>query len=190
VRAVARTITLALLLGSVGCLVALHVLRSDLDPIARRLSEYAAGPYSVLMTTVFYAMGLALAVVSAQFARPGTAAVWRLVAALIGVAGAGLVLSGIFRTGTGSMVVEIVHSRASATAVMALTAAAAISAIHPAFAALRRWDTAVLIAVAVVAVIVSPILHDTRWSGISQRLVWFSLAAWLLMTTWRLPTET
>jgi hypothetical membrane protein len=191
VRAATRTVTLALLFVSGGCLVALHMVRGDLDPIARRLSEYATGPYSFVMAAVFYATGLALLTLSAQVAGAGSAGVIRLAAALIALAGAGLVLSGVFRTGTDSMLVEIVHSRASGTSVIALTAAAALTSIHPAFDGLRRWDTAarLLTAVVVVAVVVSPILHATRWAGLSQRVVWFSLAAWLLMTAWHMPTD-
>jgi hypothetical membrane protein len=191
VRAVARGATIAFLVASAGSLAALHVLRSDLDPVARRLSEYANGPYHVVMEAVFYAMGLALVTLSLQLGTAQATGVARLVAALIAVAGAGLALSGIFETGSGSALTEIVHSRASGTAVLSLTVAAVLYATHPAFAAIRRWDTAVriIVGVAVVAVLVSPILHDTRWSGIGQRFVWLTLTTWLLLTAWQLPSD-
>ena len=190
-RATARGVTLALMAGSVGCLAALHVLRSDLDPIVRRLSEYANGPYHVVMTAVFYAMGLALVTLSLQLGTSQATAAVRLVAVLIAVAGVGLVLSGIFETGSDSVLTELVHSRASGTAVLTLAGAAVLYATHPAFNDIRRWDTAVriIVGLAVVAVLVSPVLHDTRWSGIGQRFVWLSLTAWLLMTAWQVPTD-
>jgi hypothetical membrane protein len=191
VRAVARGATIALLVGSAGSLAALHVLRSDLDPVARRLSEYANGPYHVVMTAVFYAMGLALVTLSLQLGASQATGATRLVAGLIAVAGAGLMLSGIFETGSGSELTELVHSRASGTAVLSLTVAAVLHATHPAFDDIRRWDTAVriIVGVAVVAVLISPILHDTRWSGIGQRFVWLALTAWLLVTAWQLPAD-
>jgi hypothetical protein len=114
-----------------------------------------------------------------------------LVAALLALAGVGLVLSGIFETGSDSALTELVHSRASGTAVLALTVAAVIWVAHPAFDVLRRWDTAtrIVVGVAAVAVVISPLLHDTRWTGIAQRCVWLSLTVWLLMTAWQLPAD-
>jgi hypothetical membrane protein len=189
VRIAARIAVIALLLASVGCVLLLHVLRSDLDPIARRLSEYAIGPYGWLMTAAFFAMGVALMVLSLQVgASASSTGIQRLAAPLIAVAGVGLILSGVFETATGSTLIEIIHSRASATSVLALTAAAVASSTHPAS---RRVDTAarVVTLVAVVALAISPILHDTPWTGIGQRFVWLALAAWLLITAWQLPTR-
>ena len=37
---------------------ALHVLRGDMDPMRRVMSEYANGSYGLLMTLAFYAFGL------------------------------------------------------------------------------------------------------------------------------------
>lgn len=190
-RAAARGVTLALLIGSAGSLATLHVLRSDLDPVARRLSEYANGPYHNVMTAVFYAMGLALVTLSLQLGTSQVSGAARVVAGLVALAGVGLVLSGIFKTGTDSALTELLHSRASGTAVLALTVAAALYAIHPAFDDIRRWDLAIrtIAGVALMAVVISPILHDTQWSGLSQRVVWLTLMAWVFAMAWQLPTE-
>ena len=187
-RTAAHVTTIALLLASVGCVLGLHVLRSDLDPIAHRLSEYASGPYGWLMTTAFFAMGLALMTLAFQVGTSANSArIQRVVAPLIALAGVGLILSGVFKTATGSTLIEIIHSRASATSVLALTAAAVASSTHPASS---HFDTAarVVTVVAVVAVAISPILHDTPWTGIGQRFVWLALTAWLLITAWQ-PTR-
>src|SRR6188474_1523507 len=40
-------------------IVALHVLRPDLNPIQRPTSEYAVGPYGGLMTSAFFSMSVA-----------------------------------------------------------------------------------------------------------------------------------
>jgi hypothetical protein len=31
----------------------------------------------------------------------------------------------------------------------------------------------------------SPLLHDTDWAGLSQRLLWLALLAWLLLAAWQ-----
>jgi hypothetical protein len=33
---------------------------------------------------------------------------------------------------------------------------------------------------------VSPILHETSWTGLSQRLLWLTLTGWLLVAAWQL----
>jgi hypothetical protein len=38
---------------------ALHVVRTDLDPVRQVMSEYANGRFGWFMTAAFYAMGLA-----------------------------------------------------------------------------------------------------------------------------------
>lgn len=40
-------------------IIALHVLRSDHNPIRRPTSEYAVGPYGFLMTSAFFSMSVA-----------------------------------------------------------------------------------------------------------------------------------
>lgn len=188
-KTAARMTTIGLLFASAGSLLLLHLLRRDLNPIERRLSEYAIGPYGVLMTAALFAMGLALGALSVQLAAARSASgIRRLVAPLIGVAGVGLILAGIFRTGTDSLLVEIIHSRASGAAVLALTGAAVASVTGPATGRQGRASRAVTVA-AVVAVAIGPILHDTRWSGIGQRVVWLALAAWLLITAWQPRTD-
>ncbi len=32
----------------------------------------------------------------------------------------------------------------------------------------------------------SPLLHHSSWTGMSQRLLWLALLAWLLVTAWQL----
>lgn len=33
--------------------------------------------------------------------------------------------------------------------------------------------------------VMSPVWHHTRWTGLSQRLLWIALIAWLLRTVWQ-----
>ncbi len=62
-RHVVRLIAHASLLGmlsSVGLVAALHVLRPDLDPTRRFVSDYAVGPYHELMDLAFWACSLGI----------------------------------------------------------------------------------------------------------------------------------
>lgn len=63
--AIASYLTLASVVYYAGAILALHLLRIDLDPGYRYLSEYAVGPYGALMTSTFFVLSagsLALAI--------------------------------------------------------------------------------------------------------------------------------
>jgi hypothetical protein len=65
VNAVASYITLSSVVYYAGVILVLHVLRADLDPGYRYLSEYAVGPRGALMTSTFFVLSagsLALAI--------------------------------------------------------------------------------------------------------------------------------
>jgi len=77
----------------------LHFLRPEYDPVKRVASNYAVGPYGFLMTIAFFAFGLSLFALALSLYR-GVDRTYRsrLGLVLLGVAGVGLVLSGIFPT--------------------------------------------------------------------------------------------
>lgn len=54
----ARAAAAATLIAAAAVL-ALHVLRPDLEPASHRLSEYAIGPWGWLTTSVFAALAVA-----------------------------------------------------------------------------------------------------------------------------------
>ena len=55
-NAVASYITLSSVIYYASAIVLLHILRTDFDPGYRYLSEYARGPYGILMTSTFFAL--------------------------------------------------------------------------------------------------------------------------------------
>jgi hypothetical protein len=176
-----------LLLLSVACVVLLHVLRSDLDVVGDRLSEYANGRYGTLMATAFFAVGGAMACLGAAMILTGaTSGWWRLVPAALAIGGLGMVISGIYRTDpTGSGTQEDIHSLASGCASLALIGAAvAWSVLGPG----RHVVPARVLAVVALALgAVSPTLHHSAWTGLSQRLLWATLLGWLIVSTVQLP---
>jgi hypothetical protein len=105
-------------------------------------------------------------------------------------AGFGMVLSGLYRTDPDGAPTtsEQVHSLASGAATMALIAAAVTSLFLARAGSPRRAIGPVgALAVAALALgAISPVLHETEWTGLGQRALWLTLVAWLLLTTWQL----
>jgi hypothetical protein len=187
-RSGARVLTIAGLLCSLALVAVLHVVRADLPPVSHRLSEYANGPYGWMMTAAFFALGsglMALGVALGAESRPrGIAWIMSATAIL-----AGALLSGAFRTGV-SHASEVVHSRASALATVAIVALALAyskAAVGHRPRAAHDPAGAVLALIAAALAALSPLLHDTRWSGLGQRLLWIALLTWLLRAAWQLP---
>ncbi len=177
-------ITIVGLLGSVTCVAVLHVVRSDVPPVARRLSVYADGPYGWIMTTAFVALGCGLAMLGFALLRDWPRGATWIVAVAGLEAGFGMILSAVFETG-GAGASETIHSRASIAATIVVVGLVLVHSIPAA----RRWSdvpidpvgTGLALFAAVLAA-AAPLLHDTRWSGLGQRLLWVVLLIWLLRT--------
>ena len=177
------------------CVIALHVLRDDLEPTGHRLSEYANGPYGTLMTIAFFSVGAGLVTFAWALYRARQRQQWsRLVIVAVIAAGVGMVVAGVYRTEPNGVatISELIHSRASALATLALI----IAAITWSVVGQRRGSRpgrpdapAVLALAAGVLGALSPLLHRSGWTGLSQRALWSTLLAWLLVSTWRLSHE-
>jgi hypothetical protein len=184
----AGQVALSLSCVATGCVVWLHFLRPDLSPIWRRLSAYANGPYGAVMALAFLGVGGAMTAVGIGL-RPyaGASLRTRVVPPLLGIAGAGMALSGIFATDPAGLPSgdEAIHSAASSLATLALIAASLLWSSQD----LRAGDTpgadrpALVLAVAgAVLAAVSRVTHDTAIAGLGQRLLWTILLAWLART--------
>jgi hypothetical protein len=182
----ARTVTISSVLISLASVAALHFVRTDLGPASHRLSEYATGPYGWMMTSAFIALSCGLLAFGFDlWMRSRRNAIDRLCISAVVVATVGTMLSGVFRTG-GSDLAETVHSRASAIAVVALVTVALVYSIplrNPSQDTDRVGVT--LAVVAATLALLSPVFHHTRWTGLSQRLLWVVLLAWLLRAAWK-----
>jgi hypothetical protein len=103
-----RTIASAALSGIVMftvLLVLLHVLRTDLSPVKRMMSEYAVGDYGVLMTIAFLGMATACVglIVGLLLAVPAEARS-RIGLLLVTIWALGMVLFAAFPIGVGETV--------------------------------------------------------------------------------------
>ena len=116
-----RTLAATGIVVSAACVTLLHLLRTDLPPLAHRLSEYATGPYGWLMTLAFVALAAGLA----GFAVFLWATNEKFGASMALIAAVATVVSAAFPTNV-SKASEAIHSPASTAAVLALLALAVI----------------------------------------------------------------
>jgi hypothetical protein len=177
-RALATT-SIALSLIGLGAVVALHVLRPELAPVSHRLSEYAIGRYGGLMTATFACVGASLLMLAGAIVVADRRLLSSVAVVAIALAGVGMIMSGLYRTDASrsGATADAVHSAASGLATLALIGAAAFWTT----VASRRPAPVALAATAVALGAVSPALHRTRWTGLSQRLLWLTLLTWVIV---------
>jgi hypothetical protein len=172
----------------------LHVVRPDLSPLSDRLSEYANGSYGPIMAASFITLGAGTVALGLAMASTGTTTGWsRVVPLAVVVAGCGLVVSGLFPTDPAGAPTrtEKIHSVASGSASLVLIAAAAACAVLPRARQPRQprkpiSPADVLAVVALGLGALSPFLHGSEWTGLSQRLLWLTLTVWFFVTAWQL----
>ena len=176
--------SIALSLIGVVAVVALHVLRPDLAPISHRLSEYAIGTYGGVMTAAFVCVGASLLTLAAAIVSADRRLCSRVTAVAVGLAGVGMVVSGVYRTDVSrsGATADALHSAASGLATLALIGAA----VFWTAVASRRAAPVVLATMGLALGAVSPALHRSRWSGLSQRLLWLTLLAWVIVAAFEL----
>ncbi len=166
-----RRLGRGLVLAVAGVVVALHVIRPDLDPLAHRLSDYANGDHGWLMAVAFALMAAAVLVLGPIVAAAGrTPRRRRAIRIAMVVAACGLAAAGVFRTGgpEAGVLSDELHGLTSSAAAIALVVAVVLTG--------RR-----IIAVLAVALLVtSPLLHRTAVAGLDQRVMWAVVLTWLL----------
>lgn len=153
-------------------------LASDLDPIERRLSEYATVRYGFVMTVAFLLVGLGIGSLGWAIARSGDV----VAGVALVVAGVAMAVSGIFQTDPGAETsAEAIHSTASGLATVLIVGASSWWSFRD-----RRAGrlSKVLAGAGVVLVIASFFLHESSISGLSQRLLWATLLAWAVAASW------
>ncbi len=175
-------LSLALLGTGVTCVVALHVIRPQVSPIERQLSEYALGPDGWLMDIAFATAAAGFTALAIFLA--GSRGRPRLVPAALLVAAVALVLSAIYRLNANGETENAIHRWASGAAAAAVVVAAVGWSV--AGAGRRRWRRGIELPIALLALglaMLSPALHNTSLTGIHQRLVWAALIAWAALVT-------
>jgi hypothetical membrane protein len=172
-----------------GAVMLLHIVRGEIDPLRRVMSEYANGSHGPIMTVVFYAFGLtslALAVrLLRAFEHRRTA---RLISLLLALAGVSLIASGVFeveRPLIPDTLEEVIHSYASISAFVVLVSAMLLLS-HETRRDPRwwtfRWPSTALAIGAAAAAAATPLTTQTNWSGGVQRVLGLTVLLWFLLT--------
>lgn len=188
-------------MGTFLVIVALmHILRPDLDPLDRAISEYARGDLGWLMTMAWFANGVGVLALASGLRR-SVAPVARagLATRLLDVAGLCLLASGVFVTDvsasggpTGATVSGQLHDLAGLVGYLAFLLAALV--LQGVFAQDPRWRSMAQptswfargllgLFVARVGVVVAGLPGS---AGIVQRFLWVVLLGWLLWVAWHL----
>jgi hypothetical protein len=84
--------------AAAAALLLLHLLRPDLDPTWRFVSEYALGPFGFVMTVAFLAIAAASAALVTLMWGQARTATGRIGAVLAAISGLGMLISAAFPT--------------------------------------------------------------------------------------------
>lgn len=172
-----------------GAVMLLHIVRGDLDPLRRVMSEYANGSHGRIMTVVFYAFGLSSLALAFRLRRAvGHRGPTRFIPGLLAAAGVGLIASGVFeveRPLVPDTLEEVIHSYASVAAFVSLITAMLLLSLvcrRDARWWAFRWTGAALAVAAAVLATATPLTAETGWSGAVQRLLSLTVLLWFLLT--------
>jgi Protein of unknown function (DUF998) len=155
-------------------LIVLHILEPEFDPRFRFMSEYALGDYGWLMTTAFFALGLAplAAAIGLQNVYESSRSI-RLGLGLLVVAAMFIWLAGIFRDSIPHLLAGVVAFPSMVMAVLLLSwtfrRAAGWQTIH--------W-VGLFIGFAMLAMFLL-MVADVRMLGLQQRVFIFLFLLWL-----------
>jgi hypothetical protein len=172
----------------------LHLVRRDVDPLRNVMSLYANGHDGRVMTIAFYAFGLSALALAVRLRDAVAVAGARIVAALLALAGAGLLLAGVFEVGrplVPQTIEETIHSNAAIAAFMLLIAAMLLFS----YLCRRdqrwwsfRWTSAALAGVTCAAGAATMVARRMDSSGGVQRVLAVGTLLWLLLVARRVRT--
>ena len=161
-------------------LIVLHILEPEFDPRFRFMSEYALGDYGWLMTTTFFALGLApfLTAVGLQNVYESSRSI-RIGLGLLVVAAIFIWLAGIFRDSIPHLLAGVVAFPSMVMAVLLLSWTCRRAA---------GWQTiywlAVFVGLAMLAMLFL-MVADLGMPGLQQRVFIFLFLLWLSIVAYK-----
>jgi len=173
----------------------LHILRPELNPISHAVSNYAIGPFGLLMTIAFFALALSEFALALGLARSLTASRGaRLSVLLLSLAGIGMVVTGIFPGDVKTphppgTTTALIHWAGAGISFLSLMIATFL--LSNCFKMDRQWQSfqrpAFALSIAIVlALIVFGISAIIDWVGIGERIYIATCLLWLLIASLRL----
>jgi hypothetical protein len=175
--------------------VALHVLRPELNPINHAVSNYAIGPFGFLMISAFFTLALSEFALALGLARSLTSSKSACISVLLlSLAGVGLVVTGIFPGDVKSLhppgtATAIIHWTSAGTSFLSLMIATFLQA--SCYKTDARWQSfhrpAFALAITIVLALVAfGLLAIIGWVGIGERMFIAVSVSWLLAASVRL----
>ncbi len=177
--------------------VILHPLRPDLNPVTHAVSNYAVGPFGLLMTSAFFMLALSEFALAQGLVR-GLAGSRRAIVsvALLNLAAVGLVVTGLFHSD-----VNVPRPPASASALVHWTGAGisflslmiSIFLLSGCFKDDARWQSIYRLSYVwgagiVLALAAYGALAIIDWTGIGERIYIATSILWLLFASLKLRT--
>lgn len=180
----------------VGAVTLLHIVRGEVHPVSRVMSEYANGSHGLMMTIAFYAFGLSAMALGFRLSYAIVrSAVTSAVTVLLVGGGVCLVAAGVFeveRALVPDTIEEVIHSYATMTAfVLIITGMLLMSFACKSDPRWARFQTMsyVLAISAAGAAVASPFSADTGASGLVQRVLGLAVLTWFLATALHVRTK-
>ncbi|HEY3232336.1 MAG TPA: DUF998 domain-containing protein [Roseiflexaceae bacterium] len=189
------TVAIAGIAYFVVIIVALHVLRPDLNPIQRPTSEYAVGPYGYLMTSAFFSMSVASwALVIGLYQGVSQPARSRIGLGLLGLWAVGVLIAMLFPIdleGAPQTISGTVHRMNGPLTFLSLTAGVIL--VSRRFKHDETWRpfhrTALILSLVMLAAFIGTFLSiatESGFAGLTQRIYLATFVTWFLLTAARL----
>lgn len=171
----------------VMCVIALHILRPELDPVVTALSYYGIGAHGYLLTIANVGLGLGVLALAYALGRGGAPIrLWRIGIALLYVTGVSAILSGLFpidALDADVSVSGVIHVAAGNLGFFILPASLLLLAFGMRQDA--RWQSTVMpaFALALALLVVSLVLmvSTPEISGLVQRSLYLPYLAWVVL---------
>jgi uncharacterized membrane protein len=171
-------------------IVSLHVLRPDKNMLSCYLSEYAVGDYGWLMTTAFYALASAAAMLlRGLLLNTKSSKTSNITLSIFCV---GILLAGIFPTDIPGVPPPTLHGLIHALAALIALICLAISMISwsIAFKKNENWKSlakpAMLFGVISLILFIIHLVSPIPLRGLTQRILLVWDISWLLLVSWKL----
>ena len=176
-------------------IVALHFLRSDLDPIRRPTSEYAVGSYGFLMTSAFFSMSLgSFALVIGLYREVPQPARSRIGLGLLGLWAVGVLIAMTFPIdleGAPQTISGTIHGINGPLAFFSLTGG--VTLVSRRFKQDEKWRpfhrTALTLSLIMLAAFIATFLNiatESGFAGLCQRIFLAAFVTWFFLTAVRL----
>jgi hypothetical protein len=189
------TVAMAATVYFVMVLIALHVLRTDYDPIALPTSVYAVGPYGFLMSSAFFSMSLAsLALLIGLHRGVSGSARSRIGLGLLGVWAVGVLIAMTFPIdlpGAAQTISGTIHRIDGPLAFLCVTVGAILVSWR--FQEDKKWRRfyrpAMILSLLMLAAYIATFVSFATASGflgLAQRIDLAALVTWMLLTAARL----